>query len=481
MSEIKLPKLRKIDPNKPKKKKILLLSDDLRMFSGIATQSKEFVLGTIDKYDWVQLSGAVNHPENGKIIDMSTSIRDEFGIDNAYLKLYPISGYGNPDLLRNVLEIEKPDAIIHFTDPRFWIWLYNMEHEIRQNIPILYYNIWDDLPDPLYNTNFYRSSDVLLSISKQTYGINKRILSKFGYEDWQTVYAPHGITDKRIFKINKNDSDFKQFENKYGLDKYNYKILYLNRNIRRKNPGDVAMAYKHFMDGLTEEQRKECVFVFHSAPIDDNGTDMRTVCETLLPDYPVIFTYDKGGTMDDEQMNFLYNSVDVYINMASNEGFGLGSLEALTAGTPIIVNVTGGLQDQCGFKKETIYDGCTSRMDYLSADDYVELGSNHRGEYREHGEWVKPIFPTNISLCGSPLTPYIYDDRASSDDAGEALRYWYDKGQEGREVAGETGRQWVLGDTARMTGKHLSETFIDTIETTFVKWKPKERYTLEAV
>ena len=35
-----------------KKKKILLLSDDLRMHSGIATQSKEFVMGTLDKYDW---------------------------------------------------------------------------------------------------------------------------------------------------------------------------------------------------------------------------------------------------------------------------------------------------------------------------------------------------------------------------------------------------------------------------------------------
>ena len=455
------------------KKKILLLSDDLRMSSGVGTVSKNFVLGTLDKYDWVQAGGAIKHPEEGKVIDMNQSVREETGIEDAYLKIYPISGYGNPDLLRQILEIEKPDAIIHFTDPRFWIWMYNMEHEIRQNIPILYYNIWDDLPDPLYNTNFYRSSDTLLSISKQTYGINKRILSKFGYEDWQTIYVPHGITDKRIFKINKNNSEFKQFENKYGLDKYNYKILYLNRNIRRKNPGDVAMAYKHMMDGLTPEQRKECVFVWHSAPSDENGTDMRAVCKTLLPDYPVIFTYDIGGPMSDEQMNYLYNSVDVYINLASNEGFGLGSLEALTVGTPIVVNVTGGLQDQCGFKKE---DG-----EYLTAEDYVELGSNHRGEYKEHGEWVKPVFPSNISLCGSPMTPYIFDDRCNSEDAGEALRYWYDKGQEGREVAGETGRQWVLGDTARMTGKHLSETFIEAIDTTFEKWKPRERYTLEAV
>ena len=32
-----------------KKKKILIMSDDLRMHSGIATQAKEFVMGTIHK------------------------------------------------------------------------------------------------------------------------------------------------------------------------------------------------------------------------------------------------------------------------------------------------------------------------------------------------------------------------------------------------------------------------------------------------
>jgi len=456
-----------------KKKKILLLSDDLRMHSGIATQSKEFVMGTLHKYDWVQIGGAVNHPDEGKVVDMKDAIRNELGISDGYLKIYPISGYGNPDILREIMTIEKPDAILHFTDPRFWVWMYNMEHEIRQNIPILYYNIWDDLPDPLYNTNFYRSSDTLLSISKQTYGINKRILSKFGYKDWQTVYAPHGITEKRLFKIDKDDTKFKKFENYYNFDKYKFKILYLNRNIRRKNPGDVALAYKHMMDKLTPEQRKECVFVFHAAPSDENGTDMRAVCETLLPDYPVIFTYDMGGPMSDEQMNFLYNSTDVYINMASNEGFGLGSLEALTVGTPIVVNVTGGLQDQCGFKNE--------KGEYLTAEDYVELGSNHRGQYKEHGEWVKPVFPSNISLCGSPMTPYIFDDRAFYEDAGEVLLEWYNEGSEKREEYGEIGRQWVLGNDARMTAKHLSETFTDAIETTFKNWKPKERYTLEVV
>ena len=473
MTEIKLPKLRKVNPNKKKKKKILLLSDDLRMHSGIATQSKEFVIGTIHKYDWVQIGGAVKHPEEGKCIDMYEAVKKERGITDGYLKIYPISGYGNPNILRQIMEIEKPDAIMHFTDPRFWVWLYNMEHEIRQNIPIMYYNIWDDIPDPLYNTNFYRSSDMLMSISKQTYGINKRILSKYGYEDWQTDYVPHGITDRRIYKLEeKGDTKFREFEQRYGLDKYKFKILYLNRNIRRKSPGDVALAYKHMMDKLTPEERKECVLVWHSSISDDNGTDMRAVCKTLLPEHQVIFTHDTAGPLNDEEMNFLYNSCDVYINMASNEGFGLGSCEMLHAGGCIVVNVTGGLQDQCGFKNE--------KGEYLTAEDYVELKSNHRGTYTSHGEWVKPVFPSNISCCGSPMTPYIFDDRCSYEDAGDALLEWYKVGPEEREKCGELGRQFVLGD-GRMTGKHMSESFIKNIETTFEKWKPREKYVLEVV
>jgi glycosyltransferase involved in cell wall biosynthesis len=445
------------------------------MHSGIATQSKEFVMGTLDKFDWVQLGGAVKHPEQGKIIDMSQAAENERGVKDAYLKIYPISGYGNPSVLREILNIEKPDAIIHFTDPRFWIWLYQMEHEIRQDIPIMYYNIWDDIPDPLYNTNFYRSSDMLMSISKQTYGINKRILSKYGYEDWRLDYVPHGITNKRIYKIeDKGDTLFKEFEQKNGLDKYKFKILYLNRNIRRKSPGDVALAYKHMMDKLTPEQRKECCLVWHAAPSDENGTDMRAVCKTLLPDYPVIFTHDnhQNGSFNDEEMNFLYNSCDVYINMASNEGFGLGSCEMLHTGGVIVINVTGGLQDQCGFKNE--------KGEYLTAEDYVELKSNHRGTYKNHGEWVKPVFPSNISCQGSPLTPYIFDDRCSFEDAGDSLLNWYHAGSEERERCGEIGRQFVLNE-GRMTGKAMSESFIKNIDTTLENFKPREQYTLEVV
>ena len=449
MNQIKLPKLKKIDPNKPKKKKILLLSDDLRMHSGVATVSKDIVMGTIHKYDWVQIGGAVKHPEQGQIVDMYQAASEFTGVSDTYLKIYPVSGYGNQNLLREIINIEKPDAILHFTDPRFWIWLYEMEHEIRQNIPIMYLNIWDDLPDPKYNVN--------------------------DYKDWQVNYVPHGISEKRFFKIEeKGDTLFKKFEQDIGLNKYKFKVLYSNRNIRRKQPGDIVLAYKHMMDKLTEEQRKECCLVFHTQVSDENGTDLRAVCETLIPDYNVLFTYEVfNRPFNDDEMNYLFNSIDVFINLASNEGFGLGSCEALNCGKPIVVNVTGGLQDQCGFKKE---DGS-----YLTADDYVELGSNHRGKYKEHGEWVKPVFPSNISLQGSPLTPYIFDDRCSYEDAGEALLFWHDKTPAEREECGNKGLEFVKDKNIGMDAKDMSETFIKCFDETFENWKPKEKYTLEAV
>ena len=74
------------------KKKILLLSDDLRMSSGVGTMSREFVLGTLQHYEWVQIGGAIKHPDEGKVIDLSDAVKNEYGIDNGYMKIYPTSG-----------------------------------------------------------------------------------------------------------------------------------------------------------------------------------------------------------------------------------------------------------------------------------------------------------------------------------------------------------------------------------------------------
>ena len=454
------------------KKKILLLSDDLRMSSGVGTMSREFVMGTLHKYDWVQIGGAIKHPEEGNVVDISESVQKDYNIKDAYLKIYPISGYGNDEVLRSIMGIEKPDAILHYTDPRFWTWLYNMEHEIRQNIPIYYYNIWDDLPYPRWNEPFYESCDLIMNISRQTVNIVDNVCQKKPRTDWDNTYVPHGINHTYFMPIDSLHKDYDKVskfkQHVFSGKKYDFVVFWNNRNIRRKLPGDVVMAFKTFCDMLPKDESKKCALVMHTQPVDENGTDLPAVVNELCPDYDVIFSNEK---LDNNQMCWMYNMADVTINIASNEGFGLGTCESLMCGTPIVVNVTGGLQDQCGFKKE---DGS-----YLTVDDYNDdFQSNHRGKYKEHGEWVFPVFPSNISLQGSPPTPYIYDDRPSFEDAADGLKHFYDMGADGRQECGEKGVEFVQLEEIGMTAEHMSNRFIKDMDTAFEKWTPRKRYTL---
>jgi glycosyltransferase involved in cell wall biosynthesis len=457
------------------KKKILLLADDLRMSSGVGTMSKEFVLGTLHHYDWVQIGGAIKHPDVGKIINMDDSVRKDTGVEDASLTIYPTNGYGSQELVRELMDRERPDAILHYTDPRFWGWLYDMEHELRQNIPIFYYNIWDDWPAPHYNEFFYESCDLIMNISKQTVAIVNEVWKKHPPKDWQVTYLPHGVNEDYFYPISKFDEEYKQVEGiKKQLtdDDIEFIVFYNNRNIRRKLPGDVIMAFKTFCDTLTKEEADKCALVMHTQPRDENGTDLPVVAKTLAPECKVYFSDRK---LETNQLNWLYNMADVTINMASNEGFGLGTCESLMAGTPIVVNVTGGLQDQCGFKLND---------KFVTYKDYDEIKSFHDDrKWKDNqdltwGNWVKPIWPSNRSLQGSLPTPYIFDDRCRFDDAGYAIKEWYDEGEEKREEYGLEGHDFVKGNESMMSAKMMSQNFIDHMDNAFDKWSPRKRFSI---
>tara|TARA_B100001093_G_scaffold266360_1_gene254749 strand:- start:216 stop:1601 length:1386 start_codon:yes stop_codon:yes gene_type:complete len=455
-----------------KKKKILLLSDDLRLHSGIATVSKEIVLNTVEEFDWIQIGGAVKHPDEGKMFDLSESVQVETGVKDASVRIIPVSGYGNPDMIRNLIATEDIDAILHFTDPRFWMWLYQMEDEIRRHIPIFYYNIWDDLPDPQWNAPFYASCDLLMAISKQTYGINKRVLQKFGedYKDWQIKYIPHGVSHM-FYPIEDTEKDkANKLKEALGISDKKFIVLYNNRNIRRKNPGDVVLAYKHFCDKLTKEQAKECCLLLHTQRVDNNGTDLPEVVKYLCPDYDVVFTDMKFET---DGLNLMYNISDVTVNIASNEGFGLATCESIKAGTPIVVNVTGGLQDQCGFKVNG---------EYLTADDYIKLGSLHDKNNLPNnlswGDWVIPVWPSNRSLQGSPATPYIFDDRCKFEDVGEALHKWYVMDSSKRNECGLIGSEFAHSTDSNMNSENMGDLFVEAMSSALDNFKPTNEIVL---
>ena len=490
MEKLKLPKLKSVSSDKKfdtneewvdsissqtKKKKIVLLSDDLRMSSGVGTMSREFVLGTVDKFDWVQVAGAINHPDAGKAVDLSESTRKETGIQDAYLKLYPVSGYGSPELLRELMVVEKPDAILHYTDPRFWQWLYQMEHEIRQNIPIFYYNIWDDLPYPRWNEPFYESCDLIMNISKQTHNIVQNVCQKNPRTDWDSTYVPHGISENNFYPIKNEKERLEMNKMKSELFKgkdIEFCLFYNNRNIKRKMTSDTILAFKEFADKLPREKRDKTAFVLHTQPVDNNGTDLPAVVEELCPDLNIIFSTNK---LSAQQLNYLYNIADVTINIASNEGFGLGTCESLMSGTPIIVNVTGGLQDQCGFR---LKDKHITYQDYKGIHSLHDWRKWENNKDLTHGEWVKPVWSKTRSLQGSPPTPYIFDDRADWIEVAEKIQEWYDMSSEDRKECGFKGHEFVCGDESMMSARWMNKNFTDHMNTAFDKWTPRKRYTL---
>jgi len=449
------------------RKKIMLICDDIRVHSGVATVAKEIVIHTAQHFNWVNLGGAINHPEQGKRLDLSQSTNETTGLTDSSVIMYPVNDYGNPDILRQLIKIEQPDAIMLITDPRYFIWLFAMENEIRKSIPIAYLNIWDDYPAPMYNLPYYEACDLLMGISKQTVNINKLVLGD-KVKNKIIRYVPHGLNSDLIKPLDKNDEKLLEFKKHLFKGKqYDFALLFNSRNIRRKQIPDTLLAYRYFIDTLSIEQAKKCCLVLHTDRVFDHGTDLEAVIELILngDQYNVIFTDAK---FDPYNMNLLYNSTDAQILLTSNEGWGLSLTEAILAGNPIIANVTGGMQDQMRFEFE---DGTWIDFD-------ADFPSNHRGTIKKHGEWAFPVYPSSRTMVGSPPTPYIWDDTCRPEDAAEQIKAIYNLTPEERKAKGLKGKEWATSEEAGFTSEHQGKRVIEAFDTLFNTWQPREKFEL---
>ena len=454
---------------KEQRKKILLLSDDIRMHSGIATMAREIVVGTSHKYNWVNLGAGINHPEHGQRLDLSGDNNNITGLTDSSIFMYPCNGYGDANIIRQLIDTEKPDAIMFFTDPRYWIWLFQMENELRTKLPLIYLNIWDEYPAPIYNKPYYESCDALMAISKQTLNINKIVLGD-KTKDKVLKYVPHGINDKFFFPITEENKEewegFQKFKKQaFGDKEYEYVVLYNARNIRRKSVPDLMLAYSQFCEKIGPEKADKCALLMHTQPIDENGTDLYAIRDLVCNENHcnVIFSTSRLGV---KEMNYLYNLSDVTALVSSNEGWGLSLTESMMAGRMIIANTTGGMQDQMRFEDE--------EGNWIDFDK--DFPSNHLGTYKRHGEWAMPVFPSNLSIVGSLPTPYIYDSRADIRDITKAIEDVYNLPKEERQARGLAGRVWVTSDEAMMTADNMAKNVITTVDETLDTWKPRKRF-----
>ena len=381
-----------------KKIKVLTISDMPLSPSGVGTQTKYMCEALLKsgKFTIRSLGGAVKHPKYDPIKT------EEWGDDWI---MYPVDGYGNPEMIRSILRQEKPDILWFMTDPRFWGWLWEMENEIRPLCPMVYYHVWDNYPYPTYNRSYYQSNDLIATISKVTDDIVKTVAPNV-----KSQYIPHAV-DSDIFKPVEEDEVLEKlkqevFGEHYDPDKFIF--FWNNRNARRKQSGSLIFWFNDFLEKVGKD--KVCL-VMHTDVKDQHGQDLQAIIENLgLTNGEVLFSQNK---VPPDKLALIYNMVDCTVNISDAEGFGLATLESLSCGTPIIVSMTGGLQEQI----------------------------RSPGDAKEYGVG---IYPASKAIIGSQEIPWIYEDRLSGDDVVDAMETMFYMDKEERTKLGLAGRKHVM-------------------------------------
>lgn len=275
--------------------------------------------------------------------------------------------------------------------------------------------------------------------------------------------VPHGINSVMFHPLPNDDPIMKKRRKEiFGEKNYDFVIFYNSRNVQRKRTSNIILSYKAFCDNLTKEQADKTVLLLHTEIRQDAGTDLIAVKEAFCPEYNILFSTAKYTP---EDMNVIYNIADVTINLSSNEGFGLSTAESLMSGTPIIVAVTGGLQDQIGQMKD----------DGTSIEFERDFGSNNVGKYKNHGVWAYPVWPPVQCVQGSIPTPFIFDDMTRWEDAAEGMMFWYLMNPNDRELCGLKGRQWALG-VGGINSENMCSQFIKCMDYTLEHFKPVKTF-----
>ena len=380
-----------------KKIKVLTISDHPLSPSGVGTQAKYIIEALLQsgKFEVVSLGGAIKHDNysSGKV--------QEYGDDWI---IHPVNGYGNPEIVRSIIRTEKPDILWFMTDPRFWGWLWHMEDEVRSLIPMVYYHVWDNYPYPHYNYPLYQSNDLIVTISKVTDDIVATVSPEVN-----RIHIPHAV-DTKVFKKH-SPADVQAFRKNAFAKMQNYNpdrkyFFWNNRNARRKQSGTLLWWFKDFLDVVGHDNAG---LIMHTDPKDKHGQDLKRILKDRGLDQGQVLLSDQK--LPPGSLSLIYDMAIATINIADAEGFGLATLESLSCETPIVVSMTGGLQEQV--KDEN--------------DNWFGIG----------------IEPSSKAIIGGQDIPYIYEDRLNKQEFVDALVKMYNFSNEERCELGRKGREHV--------------------------------------
>jgi len=408
----------------PEKLKVLTISDHPLIPSGVGLQTRYVIEGLLatGRYKFHSIGAAIKHAD----YRMQNCFPDKYHGDWI---VEPTDGYGDREKMRRWLDIHKPDILFIVTDPRFYIWLFEMEDEINAQCPIVYWHVWDNDPAPWFNDAYYESITELAPLSLKTYGLLQD-LKKSGHLKRPFTYISHAIPENEFRPIPEEEV-FKFRRERFGPHADSKFIVFFNsRNARRKMTGDIIGSFAKFAKRVGPEN---ATLFMQTQAKDPEGQDLTAVANRFGIDSRLMISEQR---IEPNVLNMFYNASDITVNLSNNEGFGLSPLESLMCGTPILVHMTGGLQFQIG-------DWWKGRVDFSDQDE-MTADQKKKWNRKEGNWWGVPVFPVSRSCTGSQPIPYIYDDRFSDDDVVSGLVQLYNMGRLARKELGLRARPWAI-------------------------------------
>jgi glycosyltransferase involved in cell wall biosynthesis len=181
----------------------------------------------------------------------------------------------------------------------------------------------------------------------------------------------------------------------------------------------------------------------HTDPLDQEGPNLYAVADNLGIQDNIVFSKDR---LPFDKVNVLYNISDFCINISFAEGFGLGTLEAMNAGIPIIAAKTGGLTRQVVDHRDGSHNGVALDIDLQT-------------------------------LVGSQSVPYIYEDYVTNQNVAKGIMQLYSLSDTERRALGQKVLSYARSE---FSFNNTIDTWHNTASQLLSTWKQnKKNFTIK--
>lgn len=276
------------------------------------------------------------------VSQIAWGFRHETSIPRANHMLLPCGNDPNQpfgsDVLPYYLQTFKPEVLLTQADTRMVSYIPQQLKQIPNKPLWVFYVVvdgstWQIDGKPHWPKNWsdvIRQADKVVAMSK--YG--QSLLKAMDIES-EVIY--HGVDTTRFLPV--PDEFKKSLRKQSGLGEDTFIFGGVFKSMQRKNPEKYLQAFKIFLESreLTQKDRDRCILLLHTAPQPSGGGEYdlieQSIDSGLQVGKNIIFS---NQALPMEQMQLIYQAVDVFIHLGTMEGFGLPIIEAMSCGLPIV-------------------------------------------------------------------------------------------------------------------------------------------------